>query len=73
MDFDFSVIIFTISLLVGYFVFKKSKNEGYSFDTLKVPYEKPWPIVGNMLPLFTGAEGGISFFERLYRQFRTEK
>lgn len=73
MDLDFNAIIFICTLLIGYFAFRKSRGDAYTFDALNVKHNKPWPLIGNFLPLLTGAEGGISFFEKLYKQFRDEK
>jgi hypothetical protein len=73
MDFDFSVLIIVASLLLGYFMFKKSSNNDYTLEALGIQHEKPWPFLGNMLPLFSGKEGGTQFMNRLYQTFKPEK
>jgi hypothetical protein len=73
MDFDINVLIFTVSLFLGWFLFRKSKYDEFSLEAQGVPHEKPLPFVGNMLPLVTGKEGGTQFFFRLYNTFKPEK
>jgi hypothetical protein len=73
MDFDFNVLIFVVSLLFGWLMFRKSKHNEFSLEAQGVPHEKPLPFIGNMLPMLIGKEGGTQLFARLYNTFKPEK
>lgn len=50
-----------------------SNDDHDSLDAQGIPYEKPLPVFGNLLPLMMQKEGGMDFFQRLYDLFPNDK
>lgn len=60
-----SAIVFAIYKLL-------TMNDDF-FKKREVKFEKPTPLFGNMLGLYTGRFDGMSVFQHLYDKFRSEK
>jgi hypothetical protein len=54
-------------------MFRKSKYHEFSYDAQGIPHEKSLPLVGSMLPVFTGKEGPVQFVTRPYNTLKPEK
>lgn len=67
------LIIFTILIALVFWLFKRFIVNDDSLEARGIVHPKPLPIVGNMLPLLLQKEGGINFFERVYKMFPNEK
>lgn len=70
-----SLVFFTITIVILLWIYKRLTNNDDP-DTLEaqgIPTEKPLPVIGNIWPLLSQKEGGINFFERLYKLFPNDK
>jgi hypothetical protein len=66
----YSLIIFAISL---WFFWKKSPNDKNHYTLQGILFEKPLPVIGNLLPLIMKKEGIIQMVTRLYSKYPNEK
>jgi hypothetical protein len=68
------VKMFWLLLLVfAYLAYKWSVNSFDYFTKKGLPFEKPWPLVGNMLGLVTQTESLVYTMQRNYGKFKKSK
>lgn len=67
------LIVITVIIVALIWLFKRFFNSDDTLEAQGIVHEKPWPIVGNILPLVLQKEGGIDFMERLCEKFSDEK
>jgi hypothetical protein len=70
---DYYLIIIWITLFLGWFIYRNYKKNASYFELQGVACERPLPIVGNLLPMFTGKEGITDMFSRLYDKYKDQK
>jgi hypothetical protein len=64
------LILFTICL---WFYFKRSQNDKDYLTSQGILFEKPLPVIGNLLPLIMKKEGIMQTIKRLYETYPNEK
>ena len=62
------VALFAVALI---WLVRKFVNKDNTTDDIDGP--KPWPIIGNILPLMIYNQGGVGYIEKLCKQFHNEK
>lgn len=69
-----SLIFFSLVLVVVFWLYKRfNSQDEFSLEAQKIPHEKGYPIIGNLVPLVTLKEGGGQFIDRYYKNFINEK
>jgi hypothetical protein len=67
------LIYFSVISVFLFWIYKKVTQYDGFFEAQGIAHDKPLPIVGNILPIFTKKEGIIQFLERNYKKFYNEK
>jgi len=70
---ELNIYYFTIFVLIAVWLYKKLFNGTDDIKSQGIAHEKPWPLVGNTLPVLTGKIGPFDNMERLCKKFRNEK
>lgn len=69
----FDKMILWSVLLVVYLLYKWSTSKFNYFAKAGVPFEKPWPLVGNVLNVVLQRESIIDLVNRSYYKFKGSK
>lgn len=73
VEMDLAIIELALFLLVLLVIYKFLTRNDDFFKKRGVKFEKPSLLFGNLLPMFTGRETGMSLFENIYKKFDDEK
>lgn len=67
------IIVITVIVVALIWLYKRVFNNEDTLEAQRIVHEKPWPIVGSILPLILQTQGGADFMENLYKKFPNEK
>ena len=70
---EITLIFITLVIVILFWSYKRLTSNDDTLEAQGIAFEKPLPIFGNFLPIILQKEGGIHFFERLYRKFPNDK
>lgn len=66
-------MIFLFLLILGFVIYKWLTSDNDYFDKLGIPYEKPWPVVGNNLNILLQKESINDITSRCYKKYKSSK
>jgi hypothetical protein len=67
------LIFYSVGALILFWIYKRLSRGPDLFEANGIPHEKPFPIVGNVFPMFTGKEGLMDFLSRYYDKYKSHK
>ncbi|XP_070507228.1 cytochrome P450 9e2-like [Chironomus tepperi] len=66
-------MIFWILLILVFVIYMWLTSDSDYYDKLGIPYEKPWPIVGNNLNILRQKESINDIMSRCYKKYKSSK
>lgn len=70
---DMVLVVFSIAIVVLFWIYKKRSNSDDSLDNLGIAYIKPLPIIGNTLSIIQNKESVFNLIDSTYNKFPNEK
>lgn len=66
-------MIFWILLILGFVIYKWLTSNNNYYYKLGIPFEKPWPVVGNNLKILLQKESINDIMTRCYKKYKASK
>lgn len=70
---EVNIFYFTILIVALFWLYKKFSGSEDDVKTQNIAHTKPWPIVGNVLPIILQRQGFSDFVEETYEKFSDQK